>query len=426
MADKEKIPASNLEILKALNKEGIFATDNRIPDQIAGDIAEIGERIMTFSPTRNNFMSALWGLMIQGKIYSTIFKSPLGILKQDPMRYGETEEEIFVNLIKGYAFDEFAGVNVLFGYYNDQVMAAFHTITPPIQYAMTLTFQNMRKAFPDEFGIRNLIQSKVQTMFSSAQYDEYLNTRAVLESAYAAGNVYAINVPSALTQENAENLTIMMKTYISMMHFPQPEYNLAGATSSSVDGGIFYMTTPDVDAFLDVKVLATAFHDGRVSLNANKIIVDKFTNPAIKAALFDLRWFKIRDNFEVTSESQNGAALSWNYFLTNSAMYSYSPFFTMIVFTTDTVGSEEIDVAATFTGTRDSYVKIDYTVTGDADYIPQAVDFMISGNKSTHTYMIPGTSLLRIGKDESSTAITVTITCRNYPDVTATTTVNVS
>lgn len=427
MAEK-KTAASNVAILRALNKEGVFATDNRIPDKISDDISGIAKRIMEYSPTRNAFMDALWGLMIQGNIHSTIFKSPLGILKKEPMRYGAVEQEIFVNMIKGYAFDDMAGVNQLYGYYENQVMSAYHTITPAIQYAMTLTFENLRTAFSSEYGIRDLIQAKTQAMFSSAQYDEYLNSRSLIETAYANGNVYTVSINDVTTKEEAEDLTIMMKKYIGMMKFPQPSYNLAGATSSSFDGGIYYMTTPEYDSVLDVKVLATAFHDSKVSLDAQKIIVDKFNNPAIKAVLFDIRWFKIRDNFEVVSDSRNGAALTWNYFLTNSEMFSYSPFFTMIVFTTEPQEISEITtVDNSLTVSKDMVVAIPYKVeSSDGTYAYQAVDFTISGNTSSHTFMIPGTNNLKIGKDETSNAITVTISSRIAPEITASTVVTVS
>lgn len=414
--------ASNLAIAQAMFKNGVFSSDNRIPKPTADNIASIQQRILDYYPSRNNYMEALINQIWQREVQTTIFRSPLGILKSEPMRYGYGEQEIFVNMIKGYAYDEFAGVDALYRYYNDQVMAAYHILTPAIQYASTFTFDNLRSAFLSEYGIRDLLSAKMQAMYSSAQYDEYLNTRALVESAYNAGTAKVVTIPANLTKDNAEDFTIQMKSYISRMFFPNPEWNFAGATSISYPNGVYYMTTPEYDSYLDVKVLATAYHDSRVSLDAQKIIVDKFELPQIKAALFDLRWFKVKDNFMTLSDSRNGASLTWNYFLTNSEMFSYSPFFNMIIFTTDATGVTGITVDANFAGVVDGTVKINYTVTGDG-YVPQAVDFTISGNNSSHTFMIPGSNILKIGRDETSKSITVTITSREYPDVTATTTV---
>lgn len=52
----------------------------------------------------------------------------------------------------------------------------------------------------------------------------------------------------------------------------------------------FYITTPEIDAELDVEVLATAFNMDKVDINVRKIIIDKFDDPNIKLALFDMRF----------------------------------------------------------------------------------------------------------------------------------------
>ena len=167
----------------------------------------------------------------------------------------------------------------------------------------------------------------------------------LIESASASDQLYAVNVadPTA-SAENAKKLTKLVKTYIGQMKFPHPEYNIAGADSCANDQTIFYITTPEIDAELDVEVLATAFNMNKVDITVRKIIIDKFDDPNIKLALFDMRFFNVRENFRTLTDSRNGAALTWNYFYTMSEMFSYSPFFPCIIFTTDTVGLTTVSV----------------------------------------------------------------------------------
>lgn len=422
----KKVEATNFNILRAMQRAGTFSADNRIPEITLQSIDSVYQRILDFRPTRNKFMETLFDVVVPGEINAAFFKNPMRDVKKSPMRYGATEQEIFVNMMRGVPFDQFADCDTLFGYYVDNVLTAYHTLTPAIQYQQTYTFDNLRTAFTSEYGIRDLIAGKSQAMYASCEYDEYLSSKRLLESAYANGNVHIITIPDPIDLDTSKQFTIKMRALIQQMYFPHPEYTLAGADSSSYDSGIYYITTPEVDAVLDVELLSYAFHDSKVELNARKIIVDKFDNPAIKAAVFDVRWFKIRDNFKIESDSKNGASLNWNIFLTNSMMYSYSPFFAMTVFTTETQTITGITVTETsITGMRGQTVKIPYTVTGSG-YVSQAADFSISGNNSKHTFMLPGSNVLHIGLDETSPTITVNIGSRVTPTVTATAAVAVS
>lgn len=67
-------------------------------------------------------------------------------------------------MAKGKQFNQFATVAELYAYYQSSVMAAYHKITPAIQYAVTVTFDNLRTAFRSEYGVRDLINAKVQSL----------------------------------------------------------------------------------------------------------------------------------------------------------------------------------------------------------------------------------------------------------------------
>ena len=416
--------ATNAAILNAVRKTMDLSYQERIPNATQENIASIYESLLNVTPLRNAFANALITQVMEQRIETTFFDNPLGKLKKEPMRYGMTEEEIFVNMAKGYQFNQFATVNDLYAYYQSAVMAAYHKITPPIQYAVTITFDNLRNAFRSETGIRDLINAKIQSLFAGANWDEYICMKRLVESAAASNQLYAVQVPEITDATSARNFTTLMKSYIGQMKFPNPDFNIAGATSVATDDTIYYITTPETDAVLDVEVLAYAFNMNRADLEVHKIIIDKFDNPAIKAALFDMRFFNVRENYRQLSDSKNGAALTWNYFYTVSEMFSYSPFFPCIIFTTDTVGVNEITINEVESYTAGTDITITALANGTATYKPQLLDYEVSGNSSSYTSFIPASNILHIANDEQAAALTVTVTSRYDKTVKAEITIN--
>lgn len=415
--------ATNMNILNAMRGSMDLTYQNRIPVATQENIASVYENLLNIVPLRNAFAEALVSQIMYQRIETTFFENPLGILKKDPMRYGATEQEIFVNMAKGYQFNQFATVNDLYAYYQSSVMAAYHHLTPPMQYAVTVTFDNLRDAFRDEYGIRDLINAKVQSLFTGANWDEYICMRRLVESAYASNQLFTVHVDDVVDEESAKRLTVLMKTYIAKMKFPNPRLNIAGATSAANDSTIFYITTPEIDSELDVSVLAYAFNDNRAEINVRKIIVDEFENPDIKAVLFDMRFFNVKENFRQLSDSKNGAALTWNYFYTVSEMFSYSPFFPVVVFTTETIGVNTITISDIPDYTPGTDVTVTALASGSAEYTPQLFDYEVSGNSSSYTAFIPGSNILHIANDEQAANLTVTVTSRYNTNIRATKTI---
>lgn len=418
------VKATNENIIRAIRD---LNPNTRIPDPLKNSIDDVYNDILNIDVVRNEFVTALIGRIALTQINSSYFRNPLGRLKSDPMRYGLTEQEIFVNLIKGKTFDQFAGIDELYAYYDSNVMAAYHKVNPAMQYPITITYDNLRMAFTSETGVRDLISAKVNAVYSSAEYDEFLTMKMLAESAFNKGQLFNVKC-DVTTKDGVTELTKRMKSYIGQMKFPHPEYNIAGATSTAMENGIYYMVTPEIDAALDVDVLATAFHDSKVDITAHKIVIDKFSNEHIKALLFDMRWFKVRENFRTMSDSRNGAALTWNYFYTLSQMYSYSPFFAMIAFTDEDIATDTVITVEDATAAKATTVEIKATATSASGvgYLPQVFDYEVSGNNSTFTKFIPGSNILSIGNDETATELTVTVSERTSPNTKGTGKVTIS
>lgn len=415
--------ATNINILNSIRSVMPLAYQERIPQANAENINTVYDRLQGYTPYMNEVCNALVTLIVSQRIDTMVFNNPLGVLKKEPMSYGDTEEEIFVNMVKGHNFNQFASVNELYKYYKSNVMSAYHKVSPALQYAVTITFDNLRNAFTSEYGIRNLINAKVSALYASANWDEYLQMRELVESAYNNRVLYPVTIKNPVDADTATALTVAMKTYIGKMQFPNTALNIAGATSCSNESSIYYITTPEIDAQLDVNVLANAFNLGKVDINARKIIVDEFKNSHIKAVLFDMRFFNVKDIWRTMTDSRNGANLTWNYFYSVCEMFSYSPFFPVVVFTDETFDVTSIEVADA-EGTKGGIVEITAVAISDSNVPSQLLEYEVEGNKSGHTAFIAGTNRLVIGTDETAEELTVTVTSRFDSSIKATATVS--
>lgn len=422
------INADNITLMNAIRSYADLNYSNRIPTANQENIDSLYNTILNKSNVgiRNDFVQSLIGQIMFQRVETCAFRNVLGRLKKNPMYYGQSEQEIYVNFAKGYSFNMYPTAEDIFKHYAAEVLTAYHIVSPPIQYAVSLSFDDLRTAFRDEYGIRSLINAKTESIVSGAEWDEYLLMKSLVDSAYKNGNLFALNVKDITDEESGKEFTIALKTLIGKMLFPNPQYNLAGATSFSTTNSIYYMVTPEIDARLSVDVLAYAFNMDKAEVNAHKIVIDKFENSNIKAFVFDIRFFNVREQYRIMGEAQNPTGLSWNTFYTLSEMFSYSPFFPAIALTTETVGVTSV-ATENATGTKGSEVELKTTVTGAKDtYVPKEVDYSISGQNSVYTNMIPGSNILVIGNDETASTISVKTTSRYNTSVTANSTVTIS
>lgn len=407
--------ASNMEIMNSMRAYMSTSYQDRIPLATQENIAGLYETILTYDGIRNDFVSSLVNMIALQRIETLYFRNPLVDLKSAPMRYGETEQEIYVDMVKAREFDPYAGADKLFAYYDSEVMAAYHKINHEAQYPITVTFDNLREAFLSEYGIRDMINAKTESLVTSEQWDEYKCMMSLIDSAYASGQIFPVTIADPTNQATMEQTVIAVRTYAQKIRFPNRAFNIAGADSAANVNAVYCFLTPEMDAQLDVNVLAYAFNMDKADINLRKIVIDEFRNPAVKMVIFDQRWFKVRDQYKImTSNNGNGAALTWNYFYTVAEMFSYSPFFPIIAFTTDKFDVTAVTVTAVTDAVAGNVIPITAlaSTSTSGSTAQQYLSYTVSGQTSTKTSFIPGTNQLMIGRDEKAYRLTVTATSR--------------
>lgn len=417
MAEK----ATNVNILNAMRSE--YELENRIPEATLSNLQQIFTTMMSYSQGRNTVIPSLLERIGLQTVDTTAWRNPLAMYKKDPMRYGMTHEETFVNMCKGKLYDPRESYEYAFQQYQSYIMSVFHKVNLQMQYPVTITYDNLRSAFLSEYGIRDMMAAKMESAVTGANWDEYNAMKGMIDAGYEQQILPAVTVPAVADESTAKTLLTEIKAAVNEFRFPNPANNIAGATSASEPYNLIWITTPRVDANISVEALAYAFNMDKAQVDVRTVIVDKFDNAAIQGVLMDIRFFNVRDQFREMSDQRLANILSWNYFYTMVEMISASPFYPIRVFTTDTVATSSLSITATGgTYTQGEVITIPATVTGGTGTYHQGLlNWSVEGATSRDTYILPGTNQLYVGADETGT-LKVTITYR--PDESVTKSVN--
>lgn len=417
MAEK----ATNVNILNAMRSE--YELENRIPEATIDNLQQIFTTMMSYSQGRNTVIPSLLERIGLQTVDTTAWRNPLAMYKKDPMRYGMTHEETFVNMCKGKLYDPRESYEYAFQQYQSYIMSVFHKVNLQMQYPVTITYDNLRSAFLSEYGIRDMMAAKMESAVTGANWDEYNAMKGMIDAGYEQQILPAVTVPAVTDESTAKTLLTEIKAAVNEFRFPNPANNIAGATSASEPYNLIWITTPRVDANISVEALAYAFNMDKAQVDVRTVIVDKFDNAAIQGVLMDIRFFNVRDQFREMSDQRLANILSWNYFYTMVEMISASPFYPIRVFTTDTVATSSLTITASGGNyTQGEVITIPATVTGGTGTYHQGLlNWSVEGATSRDTYILPGTNQLYVGADETGT-LNVTITYR--PDESVTKTVN--
>lgn len=437
-----KLNASAADILNAIRNSATANYRNYVPaaTQDVSSIRAIGAVIMQFPALQNEFLSALVNRIGRVLITSKMWENPWTVFKKGELEFGETIEEIFVNIAKPFQYDPAVAESRVFKRETPDVRAAFHIMNYQKFYKATIQNEQLRQAFLSWNGITELISKIVEAMYTAANYDEFLTMKYLLARHILNGELYPVTVP-AVTSANMKTIVSDIKGVSNKAEFNRPDYNLSGVTTHSLKDNQYLIVNADFDAVMDVEVLASAFNMTKAEFMGHRIMVDSFGSldterlaelfaddasytpitaaekealDAIPAVLVDRDWFMILDNLYNFTEQYNGEGLYWNYWYHVWKTFSVSPFANAIVFVPGTPSVTSVDVTpATASVSAGQTILLTATVVTQ-NFASKAVDWTVVD--STTSEPVDGVSInvygeLTVGADVTTgTVLTVTAT----------------
>lgn len=405
----KSLNANSVQILNCIRDSASATYQERIPVATQNNIRDIGNAMMQFQSTQNEFLNALVNRIARVIITSKSYTNPLAMFKKGIMEYGEQVEEIFVNIAKAHPFDPDVAEENVFKREIPDVDAVFHRMNYQNFYKVTISNEQLRQAFLSAEGVTDLIARIVDTLYSGSEFDEFLIMKQLIADAARAGKMYPINIP-APSAATAKQIVTTIKGISNKLEFMSNQYNYMGVLNFTKKENQILLIDAEFDATIDVEVLASAFNMSKAEFMGQRVLVDNFGGlTGVVAALVDRDWFMVFDNLMSFTENYNGEGLYWNYFYHVWKTFSSSPFSNAILFTTGAVGVTSVAVspkAAQATPGQNVQLTASVVTTG---YAPQDVKWSVTGNASAGT-TVDCNGLVHIAADESAESITVTAT----------------
>lgn len=454
MATKPKIVTltnSSVDILNVIRNNATINYKNYVPVATADaeSIREIGAIIMDSPQLQNEFLSALVNRIGRVLVTSKMYDNPWAMFKKGTLEFGETIEEIFVNIAKPFQFDPNVAETNLFKREIPDVRSAFHIMNYQKYYKTTIQNDQLRQAFLSWQGITDLIAKIVDSMYTGANYDEFQTMKYMLAKHILNGRMYPVTIP-AVTEANMKTIVSTIKGVSNNYEFMSNKYNVAGVQNFSKKKDQYLLINSNFDATMDVEVLASAFNMDKAQFAGKRVLVDSFGSldierlnilfaddptyteigesdlqalDAIPCILVDKEWFMIFDNFYNFTEQYNGEGLYWNYWYHVWKTFSVSPFANNALFipgnptvTDVTVSPASATVKAGQTISLSAVVQTEY-------FAPQSVNW----SSDTEGVTVSKGGLVTIGVDVSpDTAVTITATSVYDNEKSGTSTITVS
>lgn len=383
--------ASTIDILNVIRQNASYDYQQNVPKvKTVNDIPKVGEIIYGTPAFANQFINALVNRIAIVRVQSATFNNPYSMLKKGYIEYGETVEDIFVSIAKAVDFNVEKAAGREFQRTIPDVRSAFHTMNWRVMYPVTIQDEDLRQAFLSIDGVQNLIAKIVDSVYTAAEYDEFLLFKYLLVKAISHGKMLPTSIGVGTDLSEA---AVQFRGTSNLLPFIASDYNEAGVkTNTPKDRQVIFMDAL-FNAQFDVNVLASAFNMDKADFMGRLFIIDKWTDfdnerfdviransdgieevtadelavlADVKAVILDENWFQVYDNNNKFTEKYVASGLYWNYFYHTWKTVSNSPFANAVVFVTSTAdialpdsitvhvdAKDESDVATVFTISAD-------------------------------------------------------------------------
>ena len=457
MATKPKIVTlsnSSVDVLNAIRNSASINYRDYVPIATADadSIRAIGATIMDYPALQNEFLNALVNRIGRVILTSKSYQNPWAMFKKGFLEFGETIEEVFTNLAKPFQFDPAVAENEIFKREIPDVRSAFHVLNYQKFYKATVSQEQLRMAFMSWDGVTSLISSIVESMYTAANYDEFITMKYLLCKRMLSGEMYWAN-PSSGAINESKDIVKSIRKFSNLLTFLSPNYNLAGVYNSTKKEDQYIIIPSSMMADIDVDVLAAAFNMDKVDFMGHVVLIDAFSNldtarlnelfkddptykefemgdqmnlSTVAAVLVDKDFFMIFDNLQNFTENYNGQGLYWNYFYHVWKTFSTSPYANAILFTiaggTNWSSASVVVTPSAATVLPGQSVQLEAKIYEASAFVSKAIDWESNSEYATVNKNGVVTVLANAPKD---TQITITAKAHGNPETTGTATITV-
>ena len=349
--------ASTIDIMNVIRSNASFNYQGSVPTITSyAEIPVVGEVIYGTPALANEFLNALVNRIALVRVKSATFNNPYKDLKKGYLAFGETIEEVFVEIAKVRLFNNEKVDEYEFKRTLPDVKSAFHAINWKVQYPITIQDEDLRMAFTSENGVRDLIARIVEQVYTAAEYDEFLLFKYMLIKGVNNGDIVVDDISAG--SPNIAGYAKEFRAISNEMLFMSNKFNAYPVYNTCPRERQRIFMSARYNAEFDVNVLASAFNMDKAEFMGKLTLIDDWTTfdnarwatlvgegnavstvsstelsamSGVKAIIIDEEWFQVYDNLARMTEKYAASGLYWNYFYNNWKTVSWSPFANAVV-----------------------------------------------------------------------------------------------
>jgi hypothetical protein len=326
------------DIVNAIrNSNPTFA--NYVPLADPDNIAQIGAGILINQAVQNDFIVNLVDRIGLVVVKRASLQNPLKKFKKGNIPFGRTIEEIFTDITKAKKYDPEDAEQTLFKRQIPNVKTLFHERNRQEYYEQTISDEQLKTAFTSWTAFENFLSSIINAIYNSAEVDEYEYMKLLVDNYYSKGYFTVVPVTAPTTETATREFVKKLRATARKMTLPtgSRSFNaLAVRTRTEMDD-LHLIIDADLEAQMDVEVLARAFNMDKTTFLGHVTVIDGFSSTGLEAVLIDQDWYMVYDN-ELSMETvRNAKGKYWNYFYHVWQTLSVSRFANAVAFVSGAV-----------------------------------------------------------------------------------------
>ena len=245
-----------------------------LPEDILTRLAT--EEGTQFSATANQFIEAMVNKIVYQKVDKMSFNNPFQRFEGYKVNFGDTIENIFVDLPTGYTFDK-DNTNP-FEKFVPNVKTLYASINFEMQYPLTVQDSLLRRAVLREYGLMDLISNLIASLGTRKSIDEYQATVYMLnnEDLYVDG-FEELDVSEQSTETGVyKAITQKIIDVVTDFALPCKDNNKLGVMNSTPKNRALLVIKQELLNHINLDYLAGVFNLEKVDLIKNIIPVRSF------------------------------------------------------------------------------------------------------------------------------------------------------
>lgn len=330
----------NSDVLTRAWISGSNMFQQRIPNPAINSYANVVAHL--FAPMNNDLFNEFSGLLNglnATYVDITRWEHGLRVLKKPASDWGNSERHVAVKFLQAHAgkWDD----ETLLKVERPEFAEWFYSVGEPRRYEFSWSKQELARAFAqDGYGYDALLSATITQMLNSAEYDEMMiMLQMFAEADKRMGGLYRYPLKAAPTDKaSAEALMIGVRATANRMEIaPTMMYNHIPVPVVEDASTLVFWCTPEVDAVVDVALLASVFNIDKADVKYRKIVIPEFPIPNVVAALTSEDFIYYRDFMTgLEPPFYNPGNRTMKYYYWANGMIGFNPAANCVLFSTDT------------------------------------------------------------------------------------------